>query len=187
MGAAVDVSVVIPTYNRLQTIVEAIESVRAQGDEVEIVVVDDGSTDDTAERLAQRFGTCVRVERLPCNQGVSAARNHGWRTARGSLVAFLDSDDVWLPGALSALRAPFADPRTLAVHGIVGHMNEAGFLLARKSAMQSRFYADALRRGYDYAGITAMWPRIYPSGLMLRRDLLDRTGGFDERMRIFED
>jgi glycosyltransferase involved in cell wall biosynthesis len=93
---ALSVSVVIPTYNRASIVPRAIESALAavrSGDEV--IVVHDGSTDDTARRL-QEYGSHIRY--LPSGHGgVAAARNLGVREARAPLVAFLDSDDKWMP------------------------------------------------------------------------------------------
>ena len=90
-----EVSVVIPSYNRRAFIVEAVESVFAQTlPACEGIVVDDGSTDGTADLVRERFGTAVRVEQLERNAGISAARNRGWRVARGELIALLDSDDA---------------------------------------------------------------------------------------------
>ena len=93
------VSVVIPTYNRAGTVGRAIASALAQTDQDrEIIVVDDGSTDATAAVVA-RLGDAVRYVRQE-NRGVAAARNRGIREARGAYVAFLDSDDEWLPEKL---------------------------------------------------------------------------------------
>jgi glycosyltransferase involved in cell wall biosynthesis len=88
------VSIVIPTYNRAGVIARAVESVLSQTyRDIEVIVVDDGSSDDTAAVLA-RFGNRIRLVRQT-NQGVSAARNTGIRVAAGEYVAFLDSDDQW--------------------------------------------------------------------------------------------
>lgn len=93
------ISVVIPTYNSVPLVVEAVRSVLAQTRPAdEVLVVDDGSTDDTAERLAA-FGPPVRVIRK-ANGGVSSARNRGVAEATGDLIAFLDADDVWHPRKL---------------------------------------------------------------------------------------
>ena len=96
-------SVVIPTWNRARLVCEAVESALAQRPGgVEVIVVDDGSTDGTPEVLARRFGAAVRVVVMPRRGGPGAARNAGVREARGDLLAFLDSDDLWLPGKLDA-------------------------------------------------------------------------------------
>jgi glycosyltransferase involved in cell wall biosynthesis len=86
---------------------EAIDSALVQSaGRVEAIVVDDGSTDDTAGMLARRYGSRIRLLRMPRRLGVGAARNAGVRVASGELLAFLDSDDLWLPGKLDAeLRA----------------------------------------------------------------------------------
>jgi glycosyltransferase involved in cell wall biosynthesis len=102
--ASSEISVVIPTYNRDSLILRAVTSALANvrpGDEV--LVVDDGSTDNTAEILAPLAGR-LRYLRLP-HAGAGATRNHGVRLARKPLVAFLDSDDEWMPGKLTLQRA----------------------------------------------------------------------------------
>ncbi len=96
-------SVVIPTWNRAPLVCEAVESALSQRiGEVEVIVVDDGSTDDTSNILTRNFGSRIHLLRLPSRRGVGAARNAGIRQASGELLAFLDSDDLWLPGKLDA-------------------------------------------------------------------------------------
>jgi len=102
-------SVVIPTWNRAQLVREAICSVLAQREgEVEAILVDDASTDATVELLDQEFGDRIRLLRLEHRRGPGGARNAGVRMARGEFVAFLDSDDVWLPGKFDAELEVFA-------------------------------------------------------------------------------
>ncbi|MGA7301658.1 MAG: glycosyltransferase family A protein, partial [Candidatus Sulfotelmatobacter sp.] len=89
------VSVVIPTYNRAGTVPRAIESVLAQTfTDLEVIVVDDGSSDDTGKVLGEMFGERIRYF-AQVNQGASIARNRGIEEARGEWIAFLDSDDLW--------------------------------------------------------------------------------------------
>jgi glycosyltransferase involved in cell wall biosynthesis len=96
-------SVVIPVWNRRRLVCEAIDSALGQrAGDVEVIVVDDASTDGTAAAVGDRFGSRVRLLRMPRRSGPAAARNAGVRMATGTLLAFLDSDDVWLPGKLDA-------------------------------------------------------------------------------------
>jgi glycosyltransferase involved in cell wall biosynthesis len=96
-------SVVIPTRNRANLVGEAIESALSQRvGQVEVIVIDDASTDDTANVLTRDFGSRIQLLRMPHRRGAGAARNAGVRLARGELVAFLDDDDLWLPGKLDA-------------------------------------------------------------------------------------
>ncbi|MDI3253481.1 MAG: glycosyltransferase family 2 protein [Bacillota bacterium] len=91
------VSVIIPTYNRAHSLGQAIESVLKQRySELEIIVIDDGSTDHTAALLAQKYPQVSYA--WQSNRGPSAARNHGVRISSGEIIMFLDSDDTWLPG-----------------------------------------------------------------------------------------
>ena len=96
-------SAIIPTWNRAHLVCDAINSALNQrpGD-VEVIVVDDASTDNTAALIQDTYGECVRLLRLSQRGGAGAARNAGVALARGELVAFLDSDDTWLPGKLDA-------------------------------------------------------------------------------------
>jgi len=102
-------SVVIPTWNRAQLVCEAVQGALAQrAGEVEVIVIDDASTDATVQGLEAEFGTRIRLLRLDQRRGAGGARNAGARLARGEFVAFLDSDDVWLPGKFEAELQVFA-------------------------------------------------------------------------------
>lgn len=112
-----NVSVIIPTYNRAELVAAAVQSVLRQTyRDFEIIVVDDGSTDDTEPRLRRLDGSVVYVKQD--NAGVNAARNHGLRVARGEYIAFLDNDDLWLEHKL-ALQVALLD-----------HYRDAGFLFS---------------------------------------------------------
>src|ERR687895_561679 len=96
-------SVIIPAWNRAHLVCDAINSALDQrSGEVEVIVVDDASTDDTAGLLTRIYGDRVRLLRLLNRAGAGAARNAGFALATGEFVAFLDSDDVWLPGKFDA-------------------------------------------------------------------------------------
>lgn len=182
------VSVVIPLFNRRRYIVGTIESVLAQRHrDVEVLVVDDGSTDGSADLVASTFGERVRLVRLPQNVGRSAARNLGWEMARGELVAFLDSDDLWLPDKLSRQVDHFRDPSVVLVHCWVGKIDAEGKPLERDAELLAQEFARALERGYDYGGITETWSRLYTSAAVVRREALQVSGGFDPRLSNFED
>ena len=92
-------SVIIPTYNREMFVTEALESVALQTEApYEVIVVDDGSTDRTKTLVAKHFPSVVYIRTQ--NQGVSSARNIGFQMSKGNIIAFLDSDDLWLPNKL---------------------------------------------------------------------------------------
>ena len=96
-------SVIIPTWNRAHLVCDAINSALNQRPgQVEVIVVDDASGDNTAELITRSYGDWVRLLRLSSRRGAGAARNAGVAAAGGELVAFLDSDDIWLPGKLDA-------------------------------------------------------------------------------------
>lgn len=110
-------SVVIPTWNRAHVVCEAIESALKQRDgAVEVIVVDDCSTDATLDRVKKTFGSRVHVLQMAMRCGQGTARNAGSLLAMGEFVGFLDSDDVWLPGKLEAELRIFAEhPAAVAV------------------------------------------------------------------------
>ena len=102
------VSVIIPTYQRAHLVSQAIESVLAQTySDYEIIVVNNGSTDNTTEVLSQ-FGDKIRVIHLHANTGPSVARNLGMNASNGRYLAFLDDDDLWLPNKLEK-QIPYLD------------------------------------------------------------------------------
>ncbi len=113
MAALPPISIVVPVFNRAAALVDAIESCLAQSyGNIEIIVVDDASTDDVGGAL-RRFAEDARLRliRHACNEGVSAARNTGVGAAEGDYVAFLDSDDAWLPAKLEVQWAAVARAR----------------------------------------------------------------------------
>jgi glycosyltransferase involved in cell wall biosynthesis len=149
------VSVIIPTFNRAGYVIEAIESVLAQSySPVEIIVVDDGSTDDTAGAIS-RLGAAVRYVWQP-NQGVSVARNVGITLAQGDLLAFLDSDDLWEPEKLTwQVVALMANPelseearaRLWCPDGLLPGYMSGAFLIWRKAFLRVGLFEPELRVG----------------------------------------
>jgi glycosyltransferase involved in cell wall biosynthesis len=173
------VSVIIPTYNRAGLVQEAVASVLAQTcRDFELLVVDDGSTDGTLEALAPYTGQ-IKVLPLPWRRGVSAARNAGIAAARGEWLAFLDSDDLWLPEKLARQMALMAaNPqfllsqteetwvrRGVRVNPPRSHQKEGG-----------RIFLRSLERCL-----------VSPSAVVLHRRLLEEHGGFDEDLPAAED
>ena len=182
------VSVVIPVFNRRAFIEKTVASVLAQTyAHVEVIIVDDGSTDGSADLVESAFGDRVHVVRLPTNEGRSIARNKGWALAQGSLVAFLDSDDLWAPEKLARQVPYFDDPAVAIVHCRVARIGAYGDLLEKESSELAREFLSAEQRGYDYGGITQTWCRMYTSASVVRRDALRWSGGFDPRLSNFED
>jgi GT2 family glycosyltransferase len=172
------VSVVIPCHNQARFLGEAVESAQRQTlADPEIVVVDDGSTDDTP--LVASSLTGIRYIRQD-RRGVSIARNVGWQTSRGSFLVFLDADDRLLPDALRvAVEHARAHPDAAFVAGQHVLIDGAGRPLpgAYSACVTSDFYCEMLRRNF-------IGP---PAAVLFRREALDRLGGFDPSLRGCED
>ncbi len=173
------VSVIIPTFNRRDQVREAVASVCAQrGGEREVLVVDDGSTDGTHAALAAEFGALVHIVRTE-NRGVAAARNLGVRCSRAALIAFLDSDDVWLTGKLAAQLAFFdAHPET--------QICQTEEIWIRNGTRVNPAKHHRKPRGDIFAASLRLC-LVSPSAVMLRRALFERVGGFDETLPACED
>jgi glycosyltransferase involved in cell wall biosynthesis len=176
------VSVVIPVYNGERFLKESLESVFAQTfHDYEIVCVDDGSTDGTFA-LLQQYGAQVRVVQQ-ANAGQSAARNAGVRQATGAFVAFLDQDDRWYPSKLAQQVAVLnAEPNVVLVHCNYDRMDGDGRVLVAGAALaeQASALASPLGRLIGEA-------LVFPSAMIVRRDVFQRVGGFDPELRGFED
>jgi glycosyltransferase involved in cell wall biosynthesis len=173
------VSVVIPTYNCDRYIVEAVESVLAQdGVECEILVIDDGSIDNTKEIL-QPYGDRLQYI-YQKNRGVAAARNLGIRIARGEFIAFLDADDFFLPDKLSAQVAVFDErPNLGLVHSGWQRVNSEGKPLMNVTPWEK--IPDLNLETW------LTWKPVLPSAMMFRREWLEYIGGFDPRFPPAED
>lgn len=198
------VSVVLPTYNRRETIAEALESVLSQTcRERDVVIIDDGSTDGTAAYLFARFGAQPRAQEIlnemspaamrpfshafsvdgstilyhyQSNRGLSAARNRGIATSRSRYIAFIEADDTW-------------DPRHLEIHlrfhlehpsAMVSYVGEMPAASTRARA------ARALPSGWIFEHVLAGSP-ICISSVFLNRSAIDACGAFDENLEACED
>ena len=162
------VSVIIPVYNVAPFVGEAIASVLAQeGVPLEVIVVDDGSEDRSAE-VAATFGPPVRCLRQ-AHAGIAGARNAGIRASRGDLLAFLDADDLWPRGRLRAqLEWLATKPELDCVFGIVEHFRDPG--------ASARYESGAPERA----------PGLLPGAMLVRRASFLRVGLFDEDRRLGE-
>jgi len=207
------VSVIIPTYNRADLLPAAVSSALMQEPmPLEVLVVDDGSTDATAE-VCRRFPHPVRVIRQE-NAGAAAARNRGIAEAKGEIVAFLDSDDVWLPGKLAVQLEALAqvpdagwcvsdceivDNAGSPIPGLRGFRD--GFPVFRALGVDAAtFFGRALvpfRFRINGAGHVGFYGDafrllfygsfVFPSCALVRRDLCGRVGDFDTSFRCAED
>jgi glycosyltransferase involved in cell wall biosynthesis len=175
------VSVVIATHNRAERVVQAIESVLEQTfRDLEILVGDDGSTDDTAERIAAIDGP-IHYTRLPRSGCIARVRNEALRHGSGELVALLDDDDCWEPEKLARQVAVLdADPGAGLVYTGFSIVDEEGARhvpqLAPWQTEPGPLLGRLLRECF-----------IHPSTVLFPRALLDRVGGFDESRTPCED
>lgn len=184
-GPAPAVSVVIPAYNRAGTLPAAIASVLGQTwQDLELIIVDDGSSDDTVEIACATEDPRIRVVQHKTNGGPSVARNTGTQIARAPLVAFQDSDDIWLADKLAAQTATFDDPAVLASYCgmiITGTPGAAGVQGPISQVPEGRYptgtiTADLLAGSF-----------ISTQTLMARRAALLEAGLFDTSLRALED
>lgn len=182
MAPTIEVSAIIPTYNRRELLVRAIESVLVQTRRVdEIVVVDDGSTDGTGAMLHERYGERIRYV-WQANAGVSAARNHGMSIARGRYFALLDSDDEWLP-----------EKTARQVEWMQAHP-DFGMALCDVERVDGQHRSIDIFHRRDVIredGWALRWiihnPSLVPASALLCREVVADVGGFDETLRTAED
>src|SRR5262252_4387592 len=180
--SAPNISVVLATYDRRHSLPRAIASVLAQDDvRFELIVVDDASRDGTADYLATLCDPRIRTITAGRNGGPSAARNLGLKAARAGIVAFLDSDDAYLPHRLAAPLAAFA-----ADTGLVCTLSSA-IRHDRKRSREARIPAIRLApAAFEWALICDLVP-VEATSITVRRDAALAAGGFCERLRLIED
>jgi glycosyltransferase involved in cell wall biosynthesis len=172
------VSVIIPTFNRGWVLKEAIDSVLSQEfKDFELIVVDDGSTDDTGRILAS-YGQRLTVLRQP-NRGVSAARNLGIGAAAGRLITFLDSDDLWLPRKLSA-QVDFFNSKPEAMINQTEEIWIRNGVRVNPKTRHHKFAGMIFERSLELCLVS-------PSAVMMRRTLFEAVGLFDENLPACED
>src|SRR6476660_5040635 len=177
--ATPEVSVVLPTRNRSSMLMQAVSSALSQeGVQLEVIVIDEGSSDDTPERLARIDDDRLGVIRHERPKGVAPARNAAIARARGGWIAFLDDDDLWAPDNLrTQLAAAGSGAHSLSYCRRI-EIDEQGFVLH----LSHRVHADDLARRMLSNNVIGG-----PSGVLVRTDLLERVGAFDESFSALAD
>ena len=172
------ISVIIPTYNRKKTLARAIQSVINQSlSPFEILIIDDGSNDGTEEWVKENFQNIKYIYQN--NRGVSSARNIGIENANGDWVAFLDSDDEWLPNKLhEQLKAIESNPEVKFFH-----TNE---IWIRNGIRVNQMKKHKKYGGYIFEKCLDMC-RVSPSSVLIQKEVFDNIGVFDESLRVCED
>src|SRR5438093_5486172 len=171
------ISVIIPSYNSAHFVLQAVQSALEQTySPVEVIVVDDGSTDDTRERLVPQNGRIRYV--YQSNGGPSKARNRGIKEAQGDLIAFLDADDRWLPEKLQKQwKSLQGNPDACLVHTDLYRLYEPSGTIGHKYHDRKRLFS-----GYCYSEF--FWTNeVILSTVLVTRQCLEKMGGFDEEIR----
>lgn len=162
------ISVVIPCYNGRKYIAETLESVLAQGDAIgEIIVVDDGSTDGSADYVESLGIPGLLLHRLAQNRGIGGARNAGVALTRFPLLAFLDADDLWPPGRCAALHDAMKASGAPWAFGRIEHF----------------ISPDTANRNYALPPVQTGY---FASAMLARKDFFHTAGTFDEALRVGE-
>ena len=172
------ISVIIPTYNRKKTLARAIPSVINQSlSPFEILIIDDGSNDGTEEWVKENFQNIKYIYQN--NHGVSSARNLGIENAYGDWVAFLDSDDEWLPNKLyEQVKAIDSNPEMKFFH-----TNE---IWIRNGVRVNQMKKHKKYGGYIFEKCLDIC-RVSPSSVLIQKEVFDNIGIFDESLRVCED
>lgn len=177
------VSVVIPTYNRAAQTVEALKSVLSQTcPPVEVIIVDDGSTDATEEAVHPYLTPAVRYHRI-AHRGRSAARNTGIQLSTGEWIAFLDSDDVWLPDKLK-IQMDGMEHAPTDVALLYGDCRMTDASLRPVAVSQPAGWRPGLRDSYENY---LKGSNIFTSSVAIRRSALEEAGGYWESLHGLED
>jgi glycosyltransferase involved in cell wall biosynthesis len=174
------VSIIIPSYNRAEKIIDALKSIQMQTySNYEIIVVDDGSKDNTVEKLQPLVSKNkhLRLIKHEKNKGAQAARNTGIRAAKGEWIAFLDSDDQWLEESLKQRMAIAKQLNVSVVH------SNAYILHEGKS--KEIYYVPPLE-GFIYEKVLAKEGPIFPA-LLVKKEALVKIGYLDEKIKSFQE
>lgn len=175
-----NVSVVMPSYNRSQTIRKAVESVLNQNyKDFELIIIDDGSTDNTKETLSE-----IKDKRLVCeyidHKGASSARNKGLSLAKGKFIAFLDTDNYWHSSFLETMIQEVRKPY------LMGYCSENMFLVSGNKKSQQIIGRKV--RNVEYNPVKLTYTNFIDiNSVLIDKTLFDEIGKFDERLGILED
>ncbi len=180
----IDVSVIIPTYNRISMLEEALQSVFTQDFKgtVETIVIDDHSSDGTAEMMTQKYPE-VRFIHFQQNQGAYVARNHGLQKSTGQYIAFLDSDDLWEKSYLSSqISALESQEKSICVSALIlWYTTKNKKVIELQKPDLERFISPIhqllVRSSFIHS----------PSSMVLRREVFETVGLFDESFRVGAD
>lgn len=175
------VSVIIPVYNSERFIAQAIESALTQTyKNLEVIVVNDGSTDNSYEKIKPYLSSIKYISQE--NKGVSAARNTGIKNSEGELIAFLDSDDIWLSEKLDLQRDYLrSNPDVGLVHSNILYINKNGNLIPSNTD----FATDA--SGMCFKELFKHGNKILTSSVVLRKNCFKKAGYFAENIHYAED
>ena len=178
------VSVILPTYNRARLLRRAVKSVLNQTfEDFELIIVDDGSTDNTESVIRSFNDDRIKYIRHPTRKGASAARNTGIKASRGKYIAFQDSDDEWFPEKLEKQVNAFENARSdvgVVYTGMwrIRKDNSRKYYPVKEVERKEGYIHEVLiKRSLDIATVTAM----------VRRECFDKMGVFDENLLAFED
>lgn len=167
------ISVIIPTYNRLPLLLEAIESVKAQTySNWELIIVDDGSTDGTAEAIQQIYDPIIRVLRLSHTAHINEIMNAGVKESKGELIGFLDSDDLWMPEKLELQLQTLRNENKKWIYGGYELMDENKKVIYKSSA---RFIPLS---GWILKEIILTKAGITICSVMIEKKFFEELGGF---------
>lgn len=175
------VSIIMPAYNRSWIIERAVKSVLAQTmTDFELIIIDDGSTDDTVQKIKQFDDSRIILHELHENKGQSVARNTGIKMSNSDLIAYLDTDNVWLPNYLEVMTSEFSDEYVLLY-------SSQNVFLCSGSRDDLKIIGRKVR-DYEYnPNIMKSRNFIDTNCAMHRKSVLDEVGMFDESLKEFED
>lgn len=177
------VSVIIPTYNRANLLDRAIKSVLAQSyQDFEIIVVDDGSTDNTKEIIENLYDNRIKYIRHDQNKGGACARNTGIKASSGQYIAFLDSDDEWLPEKLDKQISLFSNCSDSVGAVYCSHYTHDDI----SGRIWKEPFSD-LKRGNLYNSLLNGWCPASTSFFVLARNVFEKSGLFDDQLPSFQD